>query len=480
MKQRIVRTNRWGTVALSALMVCAVLGCDDNTTNSNHISSVMDSGVASDLSMSDAAILPDLFVDEEGTAWPAPPVVPQRETCEDERPPVVMVHGFLAAGDTWSPHRRRLIANGLCADRLYVFDWNSLDQAANHTALLAEFINEVLETHNVEAIDLMGHSMGGRLGYDYLADPVRRQTVRRYVHIGSLPNEAPPGPEDEPVPTLNLWSVGDLVVEGGDIPGATNVSLPDADHYAVATSDEAFEVVYSFLYDEAATTTEPLTAEPAIVSGRFLTFGENLSIEGGVIQVWHVSADTGLRVNPIQRFDVGEDGSWGPLIADSNTRYEFVGKSPDPAAIDVRHFFETFPGDKALTYVRGFPGPGGLAGALTVLLPKTESQSTLVIYNGRGSFLAGRDSLTLNGQELLNEETAPAENTSIALFVFDIDGDNATGGRSPIFDMFPFLAAVDQPLPVSETTPIELNYNGRKIVLPSEPAADGIFVAIFD
>ena len=92
----------------------------------------------------------------------------------------------------------------------------------------------------------------------------------------------------------------------------------------------------------------------------------------------------------------------------------------------------------------------------------------------------GRDSLTLNGQELLNEETASAENTSIALFVFDIDGDNETGGRSPLFEMFPFLAAIDQPLPVSDTQPIELNYNGRKLVLPSEPATDGIFVAIFD
>lgn len=468
--------NLMNKALLGLAMMLVLFGCDDGGTDVDGPDPSMDAAASQDLEVSS-----DLYVDDAGITWPQPPVLPNRADCADDHVPVVMVHGFLGAGDTWSPHRRRFIANGMCADRLFVFDWNSLDQNADHVGLLTAFIGEVLDTHGVSSVDLMGHSAGGRLGYDYLADLERRQTVRRYVHIGSFPNESPPGPPDsDPVPTLNLWSAVDLVVEGADIPGATNVTLAQADHYAVATSNEAFEAVYTFLFDHAPETTDMLHDNPALVSGRFLTFGENQPVPGGVIQAWVISPETGARLYPAQHFEVDARGAWGPLVADGETRFEFVGKSPDPAAIDVRHFFETFSGDKALTYVRGFPGPGSLAGALTVLLPKTETQSTLVIYNGRGSFLAGRDTLTLNGQELLNEQTAPAENTSIALFVFDIGGDDATGGRSPIFDMFPFLAAVDQPLPVSDTTPIELNYNGRKIVLPSEPAIDGIFVAIFD
>jgi pimeloyl-ACP methyl ester carboxylesterase len=461
-----------------AFLWVAGFGCQSADTV-NEVDTT-DSVISADVGAIDQAIRSDLFVDDAGIAWPEGPDSPERASCTNDHLPIIMVHGFLGAGDTWSAHRRRFIANGLCPEKLYAFDWNSLDQNQDHIELLHTFITGVLAEHEVSSVDLMGHSAGGRLGYDYLADPVRRQTVRRYVHVGSFPNEQAAGPAQEPVPTLNLWSAADLVVEGGDIPGATNVTLDDADHYAVATSAEAFEAVFEFLFDVVAQTNAIGTADPAIISGKFLTFGENQFIDGGVVEVWTVSPESGARLYPAHRFEVEGDGHWGPLVVARDARFEFVGKSPDPAATDVRHFFESFNGDKGLTYLRGFPGPGSLAGALTVLLPKTESQTTLVIYNGRGSFLAGRDTLTLNGQELLNEQTAPAENTSIALFVFDIDGDGATGGSSPIFDMFPFLAAVDQPLPVSDTTPIELIYNGRTITLPSEPATDGIFVAIFD
>ena len=163
-----------------------------------------------------------------------------------------------------------------------------------------------------------------------------------------------------------------------------------------------------------------------------------------------------------------------------DNRYELVGTDPDPRATLVRHFFESFSGDNALAYLRGFPGPGSLAGVLVNLLPKNDTHATLVIYNARGAFLVGRDSLTLNGEEVLNEDTASEEDTTIAFFVYDIDNDDQRGGRSLVFDMFPFLTALDFPIPVDPTEGLELNFNGRLITVPKAPSNDGILVAVFD
>ena len=331
------------------------IACADDEPKNVMVS--MDSEVESADMTADSEMVQDGFVDEMGTVWLPPPETPERPTCDDDHVPIVMAHGFLAAGDTWSPHRRRFIANGVCPDRIYAFDWNSLDQAADHPALLGAFIESVLAEHNVTQVDLIGHSAGGRLGYDYLSVPRGRQTVRRYVHVGSFPNDRLPGPEDvEPVPTLNLWSEADLVVEGGDIPGATNVRLPDADHYAVATSDDAFTAVYEFLNGEPPETTALPQQDPAIVNGRFRHLAKiNLSKEGK-LKCGRSPRRTGVRLRPAQRFDVSADGHFVPLIASANERYEFVGRGGDPNGVAVRHFFEPFVGDKSLAYVRGFPG----------------------------------------------------------------------------------------------------------------------------
>ena len=119
----------------------------------------------------------------------------------------------LGAGDTWSPHQRRYLANGYCGDRIYPFDWNSLDRNADHVTDLEVFIDSVRTANQATQVDLVGHSAGGGLGYEYLANEERAQTVRRYVHIGSFPSDAPPGPDGgDTVPTLNLWSEQDVIV----------------------------------------------------------------------------------------------------------------------------------------------------------------------------------------------------------------------------------------------------------------------------
>ena len=218
---------------------------------------------------------------------------------------------------------------------------------------------------------------------------------------------------------------------------------------------------------------------PALVSGYHLTLGENDVIENGVIEAWIVDAATGRRIEPAQRFEVDEFGTWGPLVAQSGLSFELAGIDPNPGASDVRHYFEPFVGDTALTCVRGFPGPGGLAGGIVNLLPQTADQTTLVVFNARGAFIAGRDSLTLNGNELLTPETASAESTTIAYFIYDLGMDGETGGSSPLFDAFPFLGALDVPLTPDPNGVFELIFNGRRIAVPATPSDEAIVLAVF-
>jgi triacylglycerol lipase len=192
---------------------------------------------------------------------------PWEEGCTNAHVPIVMVHGFLASGDTYTNHLMRFTANGYCRDRIFVYDWNSLGGGSS-PARLDTFVDEVLRVTGATQIDLMGHSAGGGIGYSYLEDATRAAKVRRYVHIGSGDEDAPAGPTAN-VPTLNLYSANDRVVTGNDgIDGAENVDLVDDDHYEVATSADSFTAIWEFLTDSAPTTTDiaPQT-EPIVIAG---------------------------------------------------------------------------------------------------------------------------------------------------------------------------------------------------------------------
>ena len=171
-------------------------------------------------------------------------IVDKSETCDTTYLPIVMCHGFLASGDTYAKQAQRFLQNNYCGVSVYVFDWNSLGGGSNVEALDA-FIEGVLARTGASQVELAGHSAGGGLGYDYLADATRAAKVAHYVHLGSSPQTAPAGPNGE-VPTLNIWSPYDAIVAGADIPGAQNVQLAGKDHYEVATSLETFEAMFQF------------------------------------------------------------------------------------------------------------------------------------------------------------------------------------------------------------------------------------------
>lgn len=442
------------------------VACDDG--DSSAVQAEEDAGPTAD-----AQAVADATLD--GAPEPA-------AACDDSRPPLVMVHGLLASGDTWGPHAQRFASNGHCADRYHAFDWNTLDRQADHAGALDAFIDAARARHGAEQVDLMGHSAGGGLGYQYLADPARAAKVRRYVHVGSGVTDGPAGPAEAPVPTLNLWSAGDLVVQGGDIPGAENVRLERPDHYAVATSAASFEAIYQFLYAAEPSATEVVVADPLVVGGRVVVLGENTPEEGATVEVWPVGAADGVRQGdaPVATFTVGADGAWGPFTAEPGQRYELLVRSVREGVRPVRYYREPFLRAHPFVYLRTLPVPPGLAGNLLRQIPFDDAHVVLVVFSASRAVIVGESSLTVDGEEMATEALAAPADTTIALFVYDVGGDGEPGGTVGVFDAFPFLAGIDRPL-ASTGASLEVRFDGRTLHTPRWPSgAEGAVIVTFD
>ncbi len=476
----------------AALLLTTQFGCGDDADSDNTPNIDADAGTdaGADTAPADGSTdTPDTTSDTGAPDALPDTVEPEPfpdEACDDSLRPVVMAHGFLASGDTYGAHFQRFSANGYCRDRLFAYDWNTLGQGQPREATLDAFIDAVLAETGATQVDLAGHSAGGGLGYDYLANAERAAKVAHYAHIGSFANDAPAGPGDAPVPTLNLYSSGDTIVaEGADIPDATNVMLTDEDHYGVATSAASFTAIYTHFNDgQAPATTDIVPEERLQVSGRALTLGENIPASGAAIEIHAVNADTGLRTDNslVASLTAEEDGSWGPVELNPGEHYEFFVTPVGDAAVPIHYYREPFVRSNTLVYLRTLPDPTSLAGILLAGLPFADDATILVNFTSSTGILVDRDSLTIGGIEMSTEELASADQTTIALFLYDTNGNGESDATTaPDFAAFPFLNGFDQYLPADPTQSIEVNLNGRILHAPLwRSLTDGVTITIFD
>ncbi len=403
--------------------------------------------------------------------------------CDDSKPPLVMLHGMLASGDTYANLAMRAAGNGLCADRYHAFDWDTIalprDDEANIAALDA-FVDEVLERHEVAQVHLIGHSAGGGLSYLYLADSERAAKVSRYVHVGSFVNDGPAGPPEAPVPTLNLYSLGDLIVAGADIPGAENVALEEEDHYSVVTSAASYAAIHEFLYDTPPATTEIVAQERPVLFGKALLLGENTPLVGARVEIWRVELATGQRQNHVPEavFETDGRGGFGPFAAEAEARYEMALYPQDETP--VHYYREAFVRSNGLVYLRGLPS-SGLAALLLQEVNFDDAHTVLVNFTANRAVTAGSDSLKLDGEELLTMEVAAEDDSLIALFLYDDRGDGEDGGPVAFFKSWPFLNALDRFIPADPAGSLVLELNGRKLATPRWPSeSEGAVITVFE
>jgi pimeloyl-ACP methyl ester carboxylesterase len=409
-----------------------------------------------------------------------PPAPVECDTCNY---PVVMVHGFLASGDTWTKFHQLFTSNGYKWRALYAFDWNSLNQmGGGNTQLLDQFIDKVLAETGATHVRLMGHSAGGGVCYTYLSDATRAAKVDGYVHIGASVQPGPAGPGGTE-PTLNLWSPDDEVANNGDITGATNAMIPGKDHYQIATSKESFAAIWQFFHNSPPTTLDITPQGPLVcIAGKVLYFGENTPLENAKVEIWEVDPATGERVgnSPDFTFMTNAEGKYGPENIKANTTFEFVATPPNSGQRVIHYFREGITHLNSLVYLRTIPPPPSLAGILLAGLPKVDNQTVVNVFSASQGVINGRDVLTAAGSELSTAQYAPPSKTAITYFLYD-DGDSQTE-LTPvgIFGGFPFLNGVDMFFPTVAPGSIPIVMNGRTVNVRNIKSSAGVVVGVFD
>ena len=402
-------------------------------------------------------------------------------TCDTTFNPVVMCHGLLASGDTYASQVKRFAQNNYCGNSTYVFDWNTLGGGSSVDGL-DDFIDAILLSTGAEQVELVGHSAGGGLGYDYLADATRAGKVAHYAHLGSSPQTGSAGPNGE-VPTLNIYSPYDAVVDAEDIPGATNISLALKDHYEVATSVETFSEIFKFFRGEVPTSTAIVSDDKRTVSGKVLTLGENEPLIDATVNVYKLNSATGerLETQPLVTYMTNGVGEWGSFNAEKDSHYEFEVISANSADRKLHYYREPFLTSDGLVYLRAFPPATSLAGTLLASLPEDDNQAVVISFTSSQAVINNRDVMTVEGYNLSTAEFASEDNTTIAYFLYD-DGNSQTDETEVgLFGFTPFLTGVDVFFPTDQQATIDLNFNQRELHVPSWPSeTEGVTIAVFD
>lgn len=423
--------------------------------------------------------------------------------CEDAPRPIVFVHGFMGGGDNFANTALRFASNGYCPEYLRVYDWNTLSfDIAGHAAALADFVDGVLEETGADQVDLVGHSMGGRLGHQYLQEHADR--VAHYVHAASSCNLEFP----DTVPLLVLSSDEDTVAGLCDLEGADNQDVDGADHLQIVTLPQVFATLYRFFNDgQEPATTRVVTEETVALSGKVLTFGMNLPLSGAVVAVYALDAATGERLTaaPQASFTTGADGTWGPFQADPAAYYEF-----EVSATGLRpfHYYrQPFARSNSLIYLRVLPASNLLLDRVLGDIRYDDGSSNVVFFSANQALYHGRDTATLDGIELVTPAMAPpppAAATTIVIFVFDANGNGRTdGGPIPIQipelpllepvasqdggqdsdqpSELPFVRQYDAFLDAGTRRTLTLTMNGATLHVPTwKGDSQGVIIVVFD
>ncbi|NLH47807.1 MAG: alpha/beta fold hydrolase [Myxococcales bacterium] len=400
--------------------------------------------------------------------------------CDETRTPIVFVHGFLEVGDAFATQAMRFTSNGYCRDRIFAFDYNTLFGPFGTNESLDALIDAVLARTGAAKIDLLGHSLGGAVCYQYLEPAANAAKVAHYVSLASFPlGEVPNG-----VPGMNVSSTADTMAGPSTMPGGENVSFDDLDHLQVATSEKTFAALYPFFNGgETPATTEIVPEEIIRIGGRAVTFAENAPAPNAHIQIFKLDPETGARLTEEPAADLITDrlGYWGAFTAAPDAFYEFVCLDPSGDWPPVHYYREPFTRSNAMVYFRVFPPKQSLLGLAFRLLPLNDDYAIFAWLNINQAAVYGRDTFAVNEFDLATPEMTDPSITTITVFFFDTNFNGVSDGAPAggIWSSFPFLRAFDLWLPATGST--RFQFDGREMNIRNWPSkTDGLSIAVFE
>lgn len=435
--------------------------------------------------------------------------LPGESEPEIDHEPIVFVHGQSGSAQQFQSQARRFASNGYPPELVFAFEYDT-SQEDNPLADLDAFLDEVRAETGAEAVYAVGHSRGTSVWTAYLEDPAfdGPGKVAKYVNIDGRAPEALPGG----VPTLGIWgewnSAGsgynrndDMDTQIGPDPDQ-NHHFPGKSHTEVATSPEAFALMYEFFTGFEPDTTDIVTGdgETREVAGRAVLFPENLGFEGAELEVWPVEGNTGQRAAdaPVFTADIGAGGDFGPLTLQAGQHYEFALHRPPPEAggqESVHHFYpEPFVRDDYLLRLQS----SRVGESIEAFLPSDEDATGLVVQRQRefwGDQGANSDELFVDGVNVLLPAISPralgeGSGVNLAVFIFDHESDNESDldkGEVFPFSALTFLTGMDLYIPATfdgaGTVTVSLVDRGgesTELNVPNWPSSDHRISVMFD
>jgi hypothetical protein len=359
--------------------------------------------------------------------------------------PMLFVHGGAGSGAQWETQAMRFESNGYPVDYIDVEEYDSSSIGTIMPQVWAEIdqhIADLLAKTGATQVDLLGHSLGTTVSAGYLnSSPDRAAKVAHYVNIDGQQGTVP-------VPTLAIWA--GRGAPGRQIPGATNVTIPNVTHVQSATCADSFVEIYKFFTGKEPATKDIIPEFPIFIklAGRAVIFPQNSGVQDGTLEIWLVNGRNGNRIGrrPLATYPLSGDGSWGPFNAVGGLSYEFNivrdGFSPHP------FYYEPFLRSDYLIRLNTSPEPsGGVSG----IMPRTDVTTNFVI--GRNMELWGdqgaeNDVLTINGTNVISPATNPIARLINYMFIYDQDADGVSHLGVPIAPFgSPFFTGVDFVVP---------------------------------
>ena len=410
--------------------------------------------------------------------------------------PVVFVHGQSGSAQQFETQAMRFTSNGYPQELLFSFEYDT-SSAVNPLADLDLFLDAVLAKTGARQVNAVGHSRGTSVWTVYLDDPAfdGPAKVARYANIDGRSPPALPGG----VPTIGIWGEWNTAGSGYNRRGDTNAQIgPNpADnfyfggksHTEVATSAEAFALMYEFFTGNGPATTDVVPEPPGqvTVKGRAVIFPENIGFDGGTVEVWRVDHATGHRISKQPRavYTIDAGGHFGPVKLNGRKHYEFALTRPATTLVPfetVHHFYpEPFSrSDHFLRLQSSRPGE-----SLEAFIPGSPTTTNLVISRQRefwGDQGDDSDRLLVDGLDIAIPTTSPRVGVNLAVFAYDdgLDGITDLGkGELFPFNFLTFLTAVDVATPaspdasgsVSVTDISRGSGNSTEINVPNWPSA---------
>ncbi len=310
---------------------------------------------------------------------------PGRAAADDDKTPIVFVHGNGDTPAAWMVTMWRWETNGWPRDRLFAANlpypsapfMEDLPQAGTSTAAeqeraLSDFVDDVLKQTGAKKIALVGNSRGANTIRNFVKNGGGAKSVSHVVlgggvnhgafNWGTLIDSAEfngggrfmsqlnAGPDEvvDGVKFLTMRSDrfdkyaqpdGRFLVNDKSLPtfvtsdapalkGAKNLVFPGADHRESALSARAFAAAFEFVSGDAPKTDriddQPRPRLDGIVTGLTAGLYDNRPVKGARVRIFRVDPETGARKGrAVLSATTGADGRWGPFEASPRVAYEF-------------------------------------------------------------------------------------------------------------------------------------------------------------